>query len=351
MTAWPFQPAPLRVARRLASPRGPEDEAGERWVIAPGETQMTRPALHLPDDPQRVTALLDETTLAQEDLRVRGGRVDHLPTTACRLREAVLHRGHLYGGWRLHGQLSPRSESWVAPPWLEREPGEHLLASSFVGNRYFGHYLADDLVAARLGEGIGPVVQTDDPRTLQQQDYAQALGLSLRPVASARFERLVVVDDRGLNAHRRGRHQAVRHRLLRGRAATSARGVWLRRGERAGRQLLNEPEVEAALLARGFIALDPAQQPLDVLLDRLADARIAIGMEGSQMAHAVHTVRPGGALVCLMPPDRFNNLFKAYADAMDLLYAFTLCEAAPGGYRMNLDRLQRLLDLVDHHIA
>ena len=347
MAHWPFLPAPLRVARRFGGPVDPFEVADHRWRIAPAEVVTTPPALFLPEDLDQVTRVASDSTSETEASRVRGGPVEHAATTAVALRDAVIHGGHLYSGLRLHQRLSARPEAWSAPPWVPRRDGDHLLACSETGNRSFGSYLADDLILALLGPTLGRPVRTDDPLTQQQDEYARRARIRYVEAGADRFERLVVVDDSSLNAQRRERHLQLRERLRHSFASASHPGVYLRQRSKAGGLLVNEAELESALTRRGFDCFDPSGLPLTTLLPRLVGARMAVGLDGGQMAHAVHTLEPGGALVCLIPSDRFQNRFKGYADLVDLRYGFSLCTRVAGGYQVHVGRLLHLLDLID----
>jgi hypothetical protein len=76
-----------------------------------------------------------------------------------------------------------------------------------------------------------------------------------------------------------------------------------------------------------------------------------MGVEGSQIPHALLTMADKGVLCCLQPPSRFANTFKGYTDCLDMRYAMLVGYAAPGGFRIDLDDLSRLLEKIDTELA
>ena len=83
--------------------------------------------------------------------------------------------------------------------------------------------------------------------------------------------------------------------------------VYIRRG-RSGQErgFLNEDEVIRALEQKGVTIVE-AETDTQSMIEKLMEARILIGVEGSQLAHGVYTLADGGAILALQPPDRFYN--------------------------------------------
>ena len=69
-----------------------------------------------------------------------------------------------------------------------------------------------------------------------------------------------------------------------------------------------------------------------------------VGVEGSQFSHAIYTVADNGAFLVLQPPDRFSMAYKEYTDRVGLTYAFVVGTPDEDGFRVETDRLQRMLD-------
>ena len=129
---------------------------------------------------------------------------------------------------------------------------------------------------------------------------------------------------------------------------SGARGAYLRRrGHGATRVLENEAELEELLTAEGFLVVDPQAESLSSLWQKLAGAPIVVGVEGSHLAHGLFTMRDRGALVCIQPPRRFNNVFKDYTDCLGLTYGFVLAEESAGGFQLRGEDLMSTIELVE----
>jgi capsular polysaccharide biosynthesis protein len=338
-----FAPIAQKLGRALRGHQALESAARRVWAIEPASVEVTGPATFLERDLERVTALQEETTEANEERRIRGGSIEHAATLAYELSDAVLVSGHAYSGdW--HGVFTPRAENLrlrLDMPFLR---GEHALASTFIGNRYFGHFIMDDLPLDLLAQGLGHVVRTDDPMSPHQDEYRALADTAAEPVVAARFESLVVCQDFGQNRGKRERLAQLRERLTRRLPLARHAGVYLRRGDGFARRLVNEAEVEAYLTRQGFIVVDPMTHSVADILRLTHGVRYVVGVEGSQLCHVIFTMARGGAVVALTPADRFNNVTKDYTDATGLRYGFTVCPEAEGGYRVNLDALAEVMD-------
>jgi hypothetical protein len=80
-------------------------------------------------------------------------------------------------------------------------------------------------------------------------------------------------------------------------------------------------------------------------------AEVVIGVEGSQIPHALLSMADDGILCCLQPPTRFNNTIKGYTDCLEMQYAILVGHAAPGGFSIDLNNLKRMLDRIDAELA
>jgi hypothetical protein len=58
-----------------------------------------------------------------------------------------------------------------------------------------------------------------------------------------------------------------------------------------------------------------------------------------------------GVLCCLQLPFRFVNTFRGYTDCLGMRYAMLVGHVAPGGLRIDLDDLGRLLEMIDTELA
>lgn len=314
-----------------------------------GREQAYRPpALFLPNQIEKVRGVQEETTLAHETARVLGGEVTHGATAVYKLTNAKVVDGYIYSH---EGRLvvSPKRERGL----LTRS-GVHLkkalLTSSYNGNRYFGHWLSDDCTRALIEGDYGRPLFTGAPWTDHQRDYRRLLGLPAPPAQVALVETLYVIPDVGQNAHKRARLEQIR-------AATNifpgrrrGHGVFVLRGQSgAQRYLENESQIAAQLTRYGFEIVDPAKENLACLLNKMKNASVVVGVEGSHLMHALFAMQPGGLLLTIQPPDRFNNVFKDLTDALGNRYGFVLGEGGRDGFTLNLKDLLLTLDLAEQN--
>jgi capsular polysaccharide biosynthesis protein len=89
--------------------------------------------------------------------------------------------------------------------------------------------------------------------------------------------------------------------------------------------------------------VDPDLTSAGQIAAAIHNARLVVGIEGSHLAHAIYAIADGGTLLAIQPPNRFNNVFKDIADAMALRYAFIVGAPVPGGFEVEVDRLDRLI--------
>ncbi|HTO08017.1 MAG TPA: glycosyltransferase family 61 protein [Myxococcota bacterium] len=318
--------------------------ARRSWTLRPAEHDTRGPAVCLPGQLDRIEAVQGDTTLEAERRRVLGGPVEHAATTLFELPDAEITEGSVWvAGARvlmLPGSV-PRAVLSSRGERIERA----ALDCTWVGNRYFGHWLTDDSTLHLLvREHADPIGLMRPPYT-HEPGYCHEWNLTPRKLSRARVRSLLVCEDHSQNSLKRDRYGRLRTALV-GRGGSGRKSVYLRRGSSGVlRLLMNEDEVESALIRRGFTVVDPARDGFAELLAACSGADCVVGVEGSAMAHGVMTVRGGGSLVTLQPPWRFNCVFKDYTDCLGLRYAFLVGARSGDGFRIDVGELERTLDL------
>jgi hypothetical protein len=316
------------------------------WTIAPAEAKTVPPAVFLDGELERVRGLQEDTTMAIEMSRVRGGIHQHAATTAHRLRNVTLVGGRLFAGAMNHrmSQLSDRGG--------EGEPvrmRHAAVSSTLMGSIYFGHWMHDDLSLRLAAQTLAPPVDIARQTYRHEGGYRELLAQPEHRVARGRFDELILLQDWGQNAGKRGRFEELRARLRRSVVGDGNRRVYIKRGRSrsaSGRDLLNAGALEAHLVAQGFVVVDPDSMAAGQIAAAVRDASLVVGVEGSHLAHAIYAIADRGTLLAIQPPHRFNNVFKDITDAMALRYAFIVGEPAPGGFDVDLGRLDRLIEKV-----
>jgi hypothetical protein len=324
------------------------DIAARTWTLCPRERGTRPAAVYLPGQLERIEAVQENTSREAEMRRVNGGAVEHIATTMFELRDASLAGGSVWAsGARflmLGNSLVRAGLAGLAAP--EERLDSAALDCTFVGNRYFGHWLTDDCTLHLIAREHAPPVGVARPPYPQEAGYAAAWGLSFRKVGSARVKSLLICEDHGQNASKRERYHKLRAALRSHSSDSQPVGVYLRRGTSGVlRLLVNEDEVETALTRRGFAVVDPHTASASDLIRACAGAACVVTVEGSAMAHGAMTVRDRGSLVCLQPPWRFNAVFKDYTDCLDLRYGFVIGARSGDGFAIDVGELERTLDL------
>jgi len=85
---------------------------------------------------------------------------------------------------------------------------------------------------------------------------------------------------------------------------------------------------------------------LDAFVASMLDAKVVIGLEGSQLAHMLPTAREGAILITLQQPRVFDTPLKLWTETIGMRWGFLIGHPSENGYRIDRDELRRTLDLV-----
>lgn len=329
--------------RRLGHNPRLADVAEKSWVLWPAEATVIRPAFYDEDDLARVTGVDVDSSREIEWRRIRGGALEYRPSIAYQVRDAVLSKGHVILPHLVRPVTADPFPRWGRYVEMQAEPA--LLTATFNGSRYFGHWMMDELTRLLAAPRIGQPVAPPRPLSSHQRDYLTLLGLGQRERSDVLFRELIIIDDRTQNAYRRERYAVLRERTRRGRQVVPCEGVMLlRRQTGVARILVNEEELAAQLAQRGFKVMCPTEHTVEEILCACMGARVVLGVEGSQMIHALFVMHDEGTLFALQPPNRFNNILKTYCDGLGLRYAFAVGHPREEGFFVEPAKVMRLLD-------
>lgn len=337
--------------RRLMDPFHRHGEAVEETVVvSPSETQMREAAVYLPDQTERVRATHVMSTRDYEWARISEGLVEHAPTLAIRVKDAVILEGTVFGGGVIRQMASTRAPR--LPRRARRVITETVsLIGTPVSDRYFGHYAVDDAGTALLALDFGPV---HTPASRNRPNWPHATGyydkLKLQPAIldNARLRDVWLFQDHGMTANRRGRIEELRRRLSVTQPGRSgAHGVMILRGA-SGQQLRfldNENELAEALSRREFTIVDPTRDSIDTIISKVSGASVVVGVEGSALAHAILLMADRAALVALQPPFAFNNVWKDFTDLLGMTYGFVVGQGSDTSFRVDIDEVLQTISL------
>lgn len=337
------------ITQLLTRNRSFEAAAVSRRELYPASEAPAAPAIYLPDTISRVSGLwtgnMDEHTWQLELERIAGGVSRHQAIEILEYRDVKLHEGFLYAGGA-KSQLEPHPQS--LKPMGSNAPRikEAALACTLFGNRYFGHFLIDDMPLTMLAERFAPPIRSGMALSDHQRVYAGKLGLHAECHTSAHIERLHTFIDFGQGDYKRERYQTIRQNLLKDVAPSGYPGAMILRGTTGVlRQMVNEGEFADFLAGMGFAILDPLRMPVDEIVQTLCNVPVVVGVEGSQLLHAPWTMSEKGTLLVLQPPFRFNNVNKNYTDCLGQKYAFVIGHPQGDGFVIDRDEFKKVLDM------
>ncbi len=315
--------------------------------ICPAETIFGPAGLCLPGQLDRIEAAAFGLDVKTEIAQFCGAPKLTLPTRRIELHNVLIDGYSLFSGGRT---LCMRTDENAKSPDIEMiELADAGLRSSFLGCWFFGHWLRDDCATHELASDVGPVVGIQTPFWQDMNDYLDLFGQQSNTARQARVSRLVMFDD----IHQ-GRDKARRFRLLRKRVSQSIVAeqsdhiVYLRRGGTASaRGITNESEVAAALESRGVMIVSAEQMSIKSMLAKILGARMIISIEGSQISHALYSLREGGSVLAIQPPDRFFNSHMDWLRVLDMHYGIVVGQGLGGQFHVDINELLHTIDLMD----
>jgi len=322
-------------------------------LLYPEEKTTLRPAVFLPEQIDRVkdyraTDSWATPTKESEIAAATSTTVTHAPTIAYHIKDAVLFDGAIYVG-RFKHPIADKS-LFNLPAQETRHIEVGALASSFLGTKYFGHWLADDCTKYMLAEEVGTPLCLQMPTSAfgHRQKYQTYFEQDWTATDRAYIDHLVVFQDFAQNNLKRRRYQRLKDQI---KMHFPQRGhdtfVYLRRGNTGvARNIKNEAEIVDVLVKRGFQAVDITSDSLDFIIETLRNAKIVVSLEGSHLAHWIYAAPENGGLLVLQPPDRFIALQRAYAECLGIRYAFVVGDTAGGGYHFPSSDILRTVDLL-----
>lgn len=340
------------IAARLMRGRGGDflSKADRVHELAPGERSSSRPAVYLEADLEKIRKIEPRRSWDIEQVLIKGAPMDHRPTLSYEMSDVLISGAYLYKGG-LRGRYGASNNGLLGAPQGEwRELDSAQLVTCRVGSEHFGHFMWDNLPMELLpGPRDHPITLSALPRW-HEEGYRKVFGMAAPPVvARGRVKKLTIYSDVGQNAFRAARYQELRERARRfvcgDGPLPDRRGVYIMRG-RGGehRELVNEVEIARELKAEGFVIIDPDKMGGEEITRLSMGARVVAGVEGSHIAHALFSVANNGSFLIIQPPDRFSMVYKEFTDRLGLSYAFLVGDPVDNGFKVEPDRLKRLLE-------
>jgi hypothetical protein len=315
--------------------------------LHPVETIAGPPCIALPGQYERVRACAFGIDVATEIASLRGSPHHIEPTLRYVLHDVLVSRGIIYSRGRQKRFNSEVTSSKTKMQWSEYDHG--ALRSSFIGCHFFGHWLRDDCLTHLLAEQSGMPMSMPTPLWPDSDNYLALFGQSCTVLDQAYVRRLILFHDISQNAHKAKRFRSLRAHIAKNqRLKPTDRVIYLMRGT-GGKQrtLVNEEEIVNALMRRGVVIMQAETLSVPELIMELFGARIIISVEGSQLSHALFTLREEGGVLAIQPPDRFFNSHRDWVYALNMHYGIVVGEQRKLGFYLPTDDLLRTIDLMN----
>lgn len=320
------------------------DIATEIRELEPGSKFEMRPPISLPDELDHVTGFVGEAEFQLDrlncEVQVEG------PTLSYSLHDALLADFTVYCGGRYSVLRSGKKRPVIIGKALRFD--EAQLCTTSCAESYFGHFLREVLPLELLAQqrGVTPLTFDRDP-WLHESDYRALVDMDAVTTSFARVRTLWITDERSLNAGWLSRFETLRSRLKAKVRSGDDTPVFLRRGRLAtGRSLINEDEVAEELALIGFRILEPETMRASSLAEALSSARLVMCQEGSAHQHAFIAMPSGSNFLSVQPANLFNTIARVIADRIGVQYAYIAADSAEGGYKLDLARLRKIVDLL-----
>ena len=256
------------LTRAILGPGTLESTAFDCEVICPAEKVEVPPAVYLPGQLERITGSPPESTKELEIDQATRRKVTHAATIGYHIRDAVIIDGRVYAKQLKYPLRDTPSVASKQIPPVELKKG--ALASSLLGNKYFGHWLRDDCLTYMLSEQRSvPLCIEPSFAAPHLEKYQEYFDQEWSFTQRAYIDHLIVFQDYGQNSSKLRRYRRLNEKILQrfsGKRKTPF--TYLRRGNTgASRSIENEFELIEMLSRRGFVVADLEKDSLEEILE------------------------------------------------------------------------------------
>lgn len=335
-----LRPVTSRIMLKVR-PRSLSEVAKHSVELGAGRFWSARPLLYPPGEMDRIIGHHRDSDPIHNMALIECDNVWQGPIRAYQLEDVIIADGTLLArDWV--GHIRKQARRALLPP-IEVHLKEAAMASTAPSERYFGHWLRDQLTTEIL-IGDMNLRSLAMPGTTRSSEpgYRAATGLAAEKLPLARVSTLWVFDDVGITDHRIARIERLRKLVRAHDRKCGPRRLFLSRGKQAvGRILDNETQLAEALATLGFLTVYPETMSVPDLIDAFANADLVVGAEGSAFAHALVCAPREATFLILKSPDHFNLHYRLYCEAMDMQLGVLIGESTgPDSFRVEMPRLQ-----------
>jgi capsular polysaccharide biosynthesis protein len=195
-----------------------------------------------------------------------------------------------------------------------------------------------------------PSLALNRPNYFHAKAYEALFGLDVIYANKGIVKELYFLSDVTQNSHKLKRYSKLRNQLAVKLSPedTKYTGIYIARGYSGVKRLLtNEQELIDHLVKKGFDILCPEKASPEMIVRKLWNAPLVIGVEGSAIDHAILTAGNCAGYLLLMPPNRFCVIYKGILDALNRPFGFYVCKPSPSPDSFFVDSMSDLDELID----
>tara|TARA_R110001599_G_scaffold209314_6_gene406478 strand:+ start:2747 stop:3793 length:1047 start_codon:yes stop_codon:yes gene_type:complete len=317
--------------------------------------QATIP-IHLDGDLEKVKKVPFGISLDQEIKEFNSTSYKSGPFYSYKLENILLLKNRLYFG-EYEYQLNPLEKPLRIYDSNKIQEYKNVAFSSMrISTVFFGHWLREELILIDYLQGKKDIV-TSSPPTPQKKEIMDLFDLKchITPYAKIKYADMYegwqhtdfytdILTKYKQKICLLSQYQKVSRQKI----------VYLKRGQSASKRILENEDMMLELLSKDFEVLSYVAEvtPVKELYAAIYSADIILSIEGSQMAHAIIAGKPGSALICIQPPDRFYNPFKNYCADSGILYSIFVADQSKNNdsFYIDIERFKKLLEKVVNKI-
>ena len=337
------------AAARLTGRAGICDPLPKGMPIAPAVREPVRPAVFVPEQIERVTKCAFNSTVPAEIDKLTATEALSAPPVALEFLNAAVFGGQIFcNGQRFLVSRLPPYRAALGPV---RQFDELTLAQSHTGSTVFGHWLMDDCATREIQQVQGQSVAITRPGWVDCAAYERLFQHNWEEVPAFTARRLTLLTELGFSRDKAARHRRLRQRIRQTLPPGPGDIVYLARGPSGHvRGMANEPEVLSRMEAAG-VTIVQCEGGDDSMLRRCLDARLIIGVEGSQLCHGIYLLAEAGGVLAIQPPDRFCNAHHDWSRHLGMAYGTVIGHPAEGGWTADPDEIVSMIDTLSGIIA
>ena len=208
----------VRLAKRLLlGPGSLEDASFQQEILCPDQKTTIPPPVFLPSQLDKVITQKYDTrgwgrkTRKDAIAEMTSTAVTYAPTIAYHIKHAVLFDGCVYVG--RFKQPIAHTSLFISSASEPRQIKTCALASSFLGTKFFGHWLTDDCTRYVLAEKLDTTLCVRMPAYPHRQQYQTYFNQSWAPTDRAFIDHLIVFQDFSQNSFKLERYRHLRNRI------------------------------------------------------------------------------------------------------------------------------------------